>query len=463
MLLVAFFDDDSRLHGQLLDGIPVYHAQALDAQIEDLQLDEVLLAIPSASRARRREIVEGLSGQNVHVRALPSVGSIIDGEISVSDLREVEVDELLGRDPVAPNALLLGRTISGKRVMVTGAGGSIGSELCRQILSCRPQQLVLVEQSELALYLIERELSQLLSSSGLDTVIVPQLCDVADAGSAHRIFSRYRPETVFHAAAYKHVPLVEMNPIAGLRNNVMGTLNCSLAAEMVGVAKFILISTDKAVRPTNVMGASKRICELILQARAHDRSKTIFTMVRFGNVLGSSGSVVPLFKEQISRGGPVTLTDRRVTRYFMTIPEASQLVIQAGAMAKGGEVFVLDMGQPILIHDLAVAMIQLCGLTVRSSDNPHGDIEISEVGLRPGEKLYEELLIGDDPKPTSHQRIIQSHESMLEWSLLKQQLAALASALEAGDAASVLAIMAELVPEYRSMLQERAETATGAA
>ncbi len=463
MWLVAFFDDDSRLHGQLLDGIPVYHAQDLDAQIEDLQLDEVLLAIPSASRARRREIVEGISGQNVHVRALPSVGSIIDGEISVSDLREVEVDELLGRDPVAPNALLLGRTVAGKRVLVTGAGGSIGSELCRQILSCRPQQLVLVEQSELALYLVERELSQLLRSSGLDTVIVPQLCDVADAGSAHRIFSRYRPETVFHAAAYKHVPLVEMNPIAGLRNNVMGTLNCCLAAEKVGVAKFILISTDKAVRPTNVMGSSKRICELILQARAHDRSKTIFTMVRFGNVLGSSGSVVPLFKEQISRGGPITLTDRRVTRYFMTIPEASQLVIQAGAMAKGGEVFVLDMGQPILIYDLAVAMVQLCGLTVRTGDNPYGDIEISEVGLRPGEKLYEELLIGDDPKPTSHQRIIQSHESMLEWSLLEQRLAALAVALDAGDKESVLAIMAELVPEYRSMTQEKAETATGAA
>lgn len=463
MWLVAFFDDDSRLHGQLLDGVPVFHANALEAQIEDLQLDEVLLAIPSASRARRREIVEGLSAQNIHVRALPSVGSIIDGDVSVSDLREVEVDELLGRDPVAPNALLLGRTITGKRVLVTGAGGSIGSELCRQILSCRPRQLVLVEQSELALYLVERELSQLVQSNGLDTQIVPQLCDVADAGSAQRIFMRYRPETVFHAAAYKHVPLVEVNPIAGIRNNVMGTLNCCLAAEAVGVSKFILISTDKAVRPTNIMGSSKRICELILQARADAGSKTVFTMVRFGNVLGSSGSVVPLFKEQIRRGGPVTLTDRRVTRYFMTIPEASQLVIQAGAMAKGGEVFVLDMGQPILIHDLAVAMIQLCGLTIRSAENPHGDIEIAEIGLRPGEKLYEELLIGDDPKPTTHQRIIQSHESMLEWSTLEQRLGALKAALDAGDAAAALAIMAELVPEYRAMVNVAPEAVGGAA
>ena len=454
MWLVAFFDDDVRLHGQLLDGIPVYKSTSLDSLIDELQVDEVLLAIPSVSRARRREIVEEISAHNVFVRALPSVGSIIDGDVSVSDLREVEIDELLGRDPVAPNTLLLGRTIAGKRVLVSGAGGSIGSELCRQILNSRPRQLVLVEQSELALYQIERELSQVIRSNGFDTQLVPQLCDIADQGSAHRIFDRYRPETVFHAAAYKHVPLVEANPIAGLRNNVLGTLNSCLAAEKAGASHFILVSTDKAVRPTNVMGASKRICELILQSRAKEQSSTIFAMVRFGNVLGSSGSVVPLFKEQIRRGGPVTLTHRNVTRYFMTIPEASQLVIQAGAMAKGGEVFVLDMGQPIRIYDLATAMIQLCGLTVRSDEQPSGDIEIQEIGLRPGEKLYEELLIGDDPKPTTHQRIIQSHESMIEWSKLQPLLAEFAVALEAGDASRVLAIMAGLVPEYRSAVTD---------
>lgn len=450
MWLVAFFDDDGRLHGQLLDGIPVYKSSSLDSLIVDLQVDEVLLAIPSASRARRREIVEEMSAYNVFVRALPSVGSIIDGEVSVSDLREVEIDELLGRDPVAPNTLLLGRTIAGKRVLVSGAGGSIGSELCRQILNLRPRQLVLVEQSELALYQIERELSQVIRTTGSDTHLIPQLCDIADQGSAHRIFDRHRPETVFHAAAYKHVPLVEANPIAGLRNNVLGTLNGCLAAEKVGASHFILVSTDKAVRPTNVMGASKRICELILQARAKAQSSTIFAMVRFGNVLGSSGSVVPLFKEQIRRGGPVTLTHRDVTRYFMTIPEASQLVIQAGAMAKGGEVFVLDMGQPIRIYDLAVAMIQLCGLTVRSDENPNGDIEVQEIGLRPGEKLYEELLIGDDPRATTHQRIIQSRESMLEWRELQPLLGDFATALETGDTARVLAMMADLVPEYQT-------------
>jgi FlaA1/EpsC-like NDP-sugar epimerase len=447
--LVAFFDDDRRLNKQLLDGVPVFETGQLDSQVEELQLDEVLLAIPSASRARRREIVERITKQNIKVRALPSVGGIIDGDVSVNDLREVEVDELLGRDPVAPNSLLMCKNIVGRSVMVTGAGGSIGSELCRQILGCRPTDLVLVEQSELALYQIERELAQAVEQRGLETRLWPQLCDVADKGSVTRVFQRHRPDTVYHAAAYKHVPLVEANPISGLHNNVFGTLNCCLAAEDVGVAHFILVSTDKAVRPTNVMGSSKRICELVLQARAREAKGTVFSMVRFGNVLGSSGSVVPLFKEQIRRGGPVTLTDHRVTRFFMTVPEASQLVIQAGAMAKGGEVFLLDMGQPVLIYDLAVAMIRLCGLSVCTEDNPDGDIEIREVGLRQGEKLYEELLIGNNPKATAHPRIIHSHESMIPWAELSQRLEALAACLTAGDAAKALAIMTVLVPEYQ--------------
>lgn len=463
MRLVAFFDDDKRLHKQLLDGIPVFASGLLDQRVEELGLDEVLLAIPSASRARRREIVEQLTMRNIRVRALPSVGGIIDGDVSVNDLREIEVEELLGRDPVAPNELLMGKNIAGRKVLVSGAGGSIGSELCRQILGCRPTDLILVERSELALYQIERELSDAVAQRGLEMRLHAQLCDVADERAVGRVYHQFKPDTVYHAAAYKHVPLVELNPIAGLRNNVLGTLYSCLAAESAGVSQFILVSTDKAVRPTNVMGCSKRMCELILQARAKETNKTIFSMVRFGNVLGSSGSVVPLFKEQIRRGLPITLTDRRVTRYFMTIPEASQLVIQAGAMAKGGEVFVLDMGQSVPIYDLAVTMVHLCGLTIATPENPHGDIEIQEIGLRPGEKLYEELLIGNDPKPTQHSRIVQSQEQMLAWANLSPRLVALQQHLRDGDAVAALAIMAELVPEYRPPDNGAAAAGTGSA
>ncbi|PKQ00914.1 MAG: capsule biosynthesis protein CapD [Alphaproteobacteria bacterium HGW-Alphaproteobacteria-13] len=448
--VVAFIDDDARLDEQLLDGIPVFATSKHENIIADFGIQEILLAIPSATRARRREIVEFVSTQNVAVRTLPSVGHIVEGRVAISDLRDVQIEELLGRDPVPPNELLMGRNIAGKVVLVTGAGGSIGSELCRQIMGCRPSRLVLVEQTEFALYRIDRELAETARHMGLSTEIVPELCDVADRASIGRVLKRYRPDTLFHAAAYKHVPLVESNPVAGLRNNVMGTLHTVLAAEETGVGRFILISTDKAVRPTNVMGSSKRICELILQARAAEKGRCNLSMVRFGNVLGSSGSVVPLFKQQIASGGPVTITDKRVTRYFMTIPEAAQLVIQAGSMARGGEVFMLDMGQPVRIHDLAATMIRLSGLSERTADHPEGDIELREIGLRPGEKLYEELLLGNNSRPTKHERIVMAEEAFLPWNELERYLSDLAQCLDDGDSDGAKTLMAKLVPEYHS-------------
>jgi FlaA1/EpsC-like NDP-sugar epimerase len=411
-----------------------------------MRISEIFLALPSASRARRREIVEKISAAGVAVRALPSVGNIIEGQVQISDLRDVQVEELLGRDAVAPVPELLAKTIVGQTVLVTGAGGSIGSELCRQIMRQKPHKLVLVDQSELALYEVEREL--VTKAGEASVIVVAELCDVADAASIGRVMAAHRPHSVFHAAAYKHVPLVEANPIAGLRNNVFGSLNTVHAAESAGVGYFILVSTDKAVRPTNVMGASKRICEQILQARSAAGVGPVFSMVRFGNVLGSSGSVVPLFRRQIQAGGPVTLTDRRITRYFMTIPEAAELVIQAGAMASGGEVFVLDMGQSVRIFDLAVTMIHLSGLTLRDDTNPDGDIEIREVGLRAGEKLYEELLIGNNPQRTSHERIVQAHESFVGWEELSKALDQMAIQLRSGHSDNALKIMRQLVPEY---------------
>lgn len=447
--VLGYIDDDVRLNGQRLDGVPIYSSDRLGWAIRTLMIDEVLVGLPRISRSRRREIIDALQNYRVQVRVLPSLSRIIDGEISVNDLRTVQIEDLLGRDSVAPNTLLMGRNIAGKTVLVSGAGGSIGSELCRQIVGFRPNRLILVDQSEFALYAIDDELtSAVMQIEGLGTEIIPELGNVADRHSISRIYSRWRPDTVFHAAAYKHVPLVEANPIAGLRNNIFGTLNSCLAAEEAGVSTFILISTDKAVRPTNVMGASKRVCELILQARSAQRSPTVFTMVRFGNVLGSSGSVVPRFMAQIRAGGPVTLTHRDVTRYFMTIPEAAQLVIQAGAMAKGGEVFVLDMGQPVRIRDLAASMVRLSGLSVRGEDHPDGDIEIREIGMRPGEKLYEELLIGESPQPTMHERIIRASETMMEWSDLERSLNTLSGHLERGEADGALSILRGLVPEY---------------
>lgn len=444
--LVGYVDDDPRLVGQRLEGVRIHSAAAVRDIVEEHEVNEVLVALPSISRSRRAEIIEHLQAGGVHVRSLPSIGHIIDGKVSVSDLRNVQIEELLGRDAVPPDENLLAKTITGSVVLVTGAGGSIGSELCRQIVARHPKRLILVDHSEFALYLIDAELRKL-DRAEID--IVAELGDIADEGTARRLLNRWRPDTVFHAAAYKHVPLVEVNPVAGLRNNVLGTLHCCRAAEEADVRRFVLVSTDKAVRPTNIMGSSKRICELILQARAVETSGTIFAMVRFGNVLGSSGSVVPKFREQIARGGPVTITHSEVTRYFMTIPEAAQLVLQAGAMAAGGEVFVLDMRDPIKIIDLARSMIQLSGLTVRDTNNPDGDIAIVEVGLRPGEKMYEELLIGDDPRPTAHASILQAREKMIPWPALVNELNRLQRMLDDGDAAGARTSMQRLVPEYR--------------
>lgn len=444
--LAGYIDDDQSLAGHRIDGVRIYGSEDIGDLVEQLSLDEIFLALPSVTRSRRVEIVERLAAYPLKVRSLPSIGNIIDGNVSIRDLREVQVEELLGRDPVPPDEDLLSGAISDKIVLISGAGGSIGSELCRQIAARGPHSLILVEHSEFALYSILSELEEKLGDTAVK--IVPELADVSNASAVARIMNQYRPQTVFHAAAYKHVPLVEANPISGLRNNVFGTYNCCIEAERAGVSRFILVSTDKAVRPTNIMGASKRMSELILQARAEQGSGTIFSMVRFGNVLGSSGSVVPRFRAQIDAGGPITLTHRNVTRFFMTIPEAAQLVMQAGAMANGGEVFLLDMGQPIRIYDLACSMIQLSGCTVRDEDNPDGDIEIKEVGLRPGEKMYEELLLGNDPQPTDHSRIMRALETRLGWDEVSALLDELAHALERGNVRQAMTVVRRAVPDY---------------
>ncbi|MBO9696404.1 MAG: polysaccharide biosynthesis protein [Sphingopyxis sp.] len=445
--LVCYFDDDRSIEGHRVDGVRIHGTANIGQTIQEQALDEIFLALPGVPRSRRIQIVEQLKHHSVRVRSLPSLGNIIDGRVSVRDLRDVQVEELLGRDPVPPDETLLSGAIEEKVVLVSGAGGSIGSELCRQIMSRRPRRLILVEHSEYALYSILTELQERVGADR-KVEIVPELADISQALVASRIMRRHRPQTVVHAAAYKHVPLVEGNPLSGLRNNVFGTYHCCLEAERAGASRFILVSTDKAVRPTNVMGASKRICELILQARADEGSGTIFSMVRFGNVLGSSGSVVPRFRQQIAEGGPITLTHRDVTRYFMTIPEAAQLVMQAGAMAKGGEVFVLDMGESIRIYDLARSMIQLSGCTVRDENDPDGDIAIEEIGLRPGEKMYEELLIGDNPEPTDHSRIMRAREARMDWAELSRLLDEMARGLDAGDAERAMAVVRHAVPDY---------------
>ena len=447
MRVVAFLDDDRRLQGHLMNGLPIYDPANLGDLVAAENITTVLLALPSASRKRRNEILTRMLGAHVSVRTLPSVAELSQGKIGVSDLRELDIDDLLGREPVAPDAELLTRNIRGKVVLVTGAGGSIGGELCRQIVQAGPAVLLLVEQSEFALYAIHQELQAEAGEGGCE--LVPLLASVQDAQRMRGIIATWGPQTVYHAAAYKHVPLVEHNPVEGVRNNVFGTLVTASVARECGVADFVLISTDKAVRPTNIMGASKRLAEMVLQALA-DRSgaATRFAMVRFGNVLGSSGSVVPKFRQQIRDGGPITLTHPDITRYFMTIPEAAQLVIQAGAMGRGGDVFVLDMGLPVKIMDLALRMIELSGLELRDAAHPDGDIAIEITGLRPGEKLYEELLIGDNPLPTKHPRIMKAHEDFLAWDALRAQLDALELALRDNDVAGLRRLLQTLVAGY---------------
>ncbi|MCD1590089.1 polysaccharide biosynthesis protein [Qipengyuania citrea] len=461
MVLRGYIDEDARLSGQHLDGVKVYHSENIKDVVERLRIDMVLLAIPRLSHHHRKRIVGSFSELPVHVLTLPAIGDLVDGSISIENLREIEITDLLGRDPVPPNHLLLHRTISERVVLVTGAGGSIGSELARQISVLKPTAIILFEMTEYALYLVESELREAQLAGDIDnrTAIHAELGNIADPKTAYRLFERWKPHTVFHAAAYKHVPLVEENAIAGLLNNVFGTLRCALEAKRVGVKHFILVSTDKAVRPTNIMGASKRVCELILQGLASEDSKTLFAMVRFGNVLGSSGSVVPRFQRQIREGGPVTLTHRDVTRYFMTIPEAAQLVIQAGAMAEGGDVFLLDMGKAIRIYDMAQTMIRLSGLTVRDEKNPDGDIEIREVGLRNGEKMYEELLIGNSANNTSHPRIMRAMEQHISWRDLQEQLNLMESALTDGDRCKALQSLCTLVPEYKEFRANRSYVA----
>lgn len=463
LVVVGLLDDDDRLHGQVLNGLKIYNPANLLALVAKLRVTQVFLAIPSVSRARRNEILEMVRAAHVQVRTLPGVLELAKGKVQVSDLKELDIEDLLGRDPVPPNPLMLAKNITGKVVMVTGAGGSIGSELCRHIVKAGPAALLLVELTEFALYAIEQELQSMVrEGQNHDVRLVPLLANVRDKSRMDDILRTWRPHTVYHAAAYKHVPLVEHNPAEGVKNNVLGTLNTAQLAAVHGVRDFVLISTDKAVRPTNVMGASKRLAEMVLQAIAtrddlsgsprlalDDKMVTRFSMVRFGNVLGSSGSVVPLFRKQIKAGGPITLTDERITRYFMTIPEAAQLVIQAGAMANGGDVFVLDMGKPIKIIDLAKRMVELSGLALKDGDSPNGDIEIAVTGLRPGEKLYEELLIGDNPLPTSHPRIMKTHEDFLPWEALQAKLASLGLALDANDVPLIRILLKELVPGYQ--------------
>lgn len=454
MRAVGFLDDDDRLHGQVLNGLRIYNPAELAQWVARLEVSDVLLAMPSTTRQRRNEILGQMRKVGVVVRTLPGLMDLAQGRVQVSDLLELDIDDLLGRDSVPPNALLLGKNIHNKVVLVTGAGGSIGSELCRQIIRSRPARLLLVDSSEFALYTIYHELIKLLADEDQAGVrLLPLLASVRDEDRMREIMHTWRPHTVYHAAAYKHVPMVEHNPAEGVKNNALGTWTVAQLALDAGVRDFVLISTDKAVRPTNIMGASKRLAEMILQAlaaaAAAQGANTRFSMVRFGNVLGSSGSVVPLFRKQIKASGPITLTHADITRYFMTIPEAAQLVIQAGAMASGGDVFVLDMGEPVRIIDLARRMVELSGLSVRDEANPAGDIAIRITGLRPGEKLYEELLISDNPLPTKHPRIMKAHEEFLPLAELTARLQVLTQALNANDVLLVRTLLKYLVAGYQ--------------
>jgi len=445
---VAFADDAYSLHGSVINGIEVHAPDELGKLISEYEISGVLLAMPSASRRRRREILTTLESLGIHVQTIPDLSDIAAGRARVDEIHEVDVGDLLGREAVPPNQALFSACIDGKSVMVTGAGGSIGSELCRQIIRLRPTRLVLLEMSELALYNIDKELRLMAAQESVHADIVSLLGNAHHKYRVREIMQSYGVQTVYHAAAYKHMPIVEQNMVEGVYNNVFATLHTAEAALETGVETFVLVSTDKAVNPTNVMGATKRFAELLLQGLHQRGASTRFCMVRFGNVLASSGSVVPLFQEQVRRGGPVTVTHPDVIRYFMTIPEAAQLVIQAGSMAKGGEVFVLDMGKPVRIEDLARRMISLMGLTIRDVDNPDGDIEIAYTGLRPAEKLFEELLIGDNITGTEHAMILRAMEHSLAWNQIESLLEELLVALRKFDCRRARELLLEAVAEY---------------
>jgi len=459
---VAFIDDDKGIAERIISGLHVYNPKQIQRMIDVTGAQEVLLAIPSANRGRRREILTFLEGFPLHVRSVPGFMDLASGRVKVDDIQEVDIADLLGRDSVPAQGELLEHCIKGQSVLVTGAGGSIGSELCRQILALRPTTLLLLDHSEFNLYSILSELEQRIARESLPVQLLPILGSVRNPDKLLDVMKTWHVDTVYHAAAYKHVPMVEHNIAEGVLNNVIGTLNTAQAALQAGVANFVLISTDKAVRPTNVMGSTKRLAELTLQALSREMApvlfgdtgnvsrvnKTRFTMVRFGNVLGSSGSVIPLFHKQIKSGGPLTVTHPKITRYFMTIPEAAQLVIQAGSMGQGGDVFVLDMGEPVKIVELAEKMIHLSGLSVRSEKNVHGDISIEFTGLRPGEKLYEELLIGDNVVSTQHPMIMSANEDHLTWDVLKAKLTELLAAVEQDDYARVRQLLRATVSGY---------------
>ena len=448
----GFVDDSKELHGKYILGLKVYDLKDAERQFklamkETVLIDEILLAVPSISRAKRSNIIRKLEAFPLKVRTLPSLSELAHGQINAESIKEINIADLLGRESVSPNKSLLSANIKNKAILVTGAGGSIGSELCRQIINLKPRKVILFEQSELALYEIEKELLILKDTLGSQVEVLPILGSVVDQARVERVCTTFKIETIYHAAAYKHVPMVERNISAGVENNIFGTYHCAQAAINTAVETFVLISTDKAVRPANTMGSTKRFAELILQglSQASKQSNTRFTMVRFGNVLGSSGSVVPLFKEQISKGKRVTVTDSEIIRYFMTIPEAAQLVIQAGAMGKGGDVFVLDMGEPIKILELAKRMIKLSGYEVKDGNNPEGDIEIVFIGLKSGEKLYEELLIGDNVSKTDHQRIMRAEEEVLPWQSIERYMADMEQALTAENEEEVRLILQRAV------------------
>lgn len=454
MMLLGYIDDNKNLHGHSLNNIPIYSFDELQNLIDMKNISHVLLALPSVERHIRQKIIDKLSIYPLTVRTLPNVNEIMNGSITIADIQDIEIEDLLGRTVVEPDPLLLLKKVKNKKVVVTGAGGSIGSELCRKILKLKPKKLLLIESSEYALYTVYSEIQEILKSLGSleKDVVIPLLASVQDERRISKILETWSPNTIYHAAAYKHVPLVEYNIAEGVKNNVFGTLNIARLSIKNNVSDFVMISTDKAVRPTNAMGASKRLAEIVLQALFDSQGneiKTIFSMVRFGNVLNSSGSVIPLFKKQIKDNGPVTITHKKITRYFMTVSEAANLVIQAGAIAKGGDVFILNMGKQISILDLAKRMIKLSGLQLRDKNNLNGDIEIKFTGLRPGEKLYEELLLGDRPETTRHPKILRAQDDFIQLAELEGYLNKLYEAIIVNDISLILNLLKKIINEYK--------------